>query len=160
MPGTLIQKKCAIGWPTPSHKEEKLMNVVTRMGSLAAALVAGVVAFGAAPAPAQAASATPSTVLLLTVVSDEGSDGAARVATLQCSPEGGTHRAPAAACGALHAASGDFQALASEDGFCTKEYRPVTAYAAGQWQGQPVAYHATFGNPCLLLNATGPVFDF
>ena len=136
------------------------MSAVARIAAFAAACVAGLIAFGTGPVAAQAAPGTPKTVLMLTVTSAEGSYGAARAAALQCSPAGGSHPAPVAACGALQAVNGDFRALQSQDDLCTKEYRPVTATVVGFWQGRPLTYQATFPNHCLLLDATGDVFDF
>jgi hypothetical protein len=60
----------------------------------------------------------------------------------------------------LRVAAGDIAALADEHGARAREYQPVTAIAVGAWTGHPAAYRETVPNRCVLLHATGDVFDF
>lgn len=86
-------------------------------------------------------------------------DGTIRFATLTCDPAGGFHPSAAAACDALAAAGGDFDKLpGNPGGACPHIYSPIRAAAFGQWRGTPVNYGAQYGNPCLMLVETGPVF--
>lgn len=86
-------------------------------------------------------------------VTDEGT-GQRSVTTLDCDPVGGTHPEADAACAAI-AAAGSIEAIAPAEGFCTMEYRPITATAHGREQ-----FERTFGNPCVLRMAKGEVFAF
>jgi hypothetical protein len=86
-------------------------------------------------------------------VTDEGT-GQRSVTTLACGPAGGTHPAAEAAC-AVIAAAGSIEAVPPAEGFCTMEYRPVTATAYGHEH-----FEQTFGNPCILRMAKGEVFSF
>jgi hypothetical protein len=103
-----------------------------------------------------------STELHLAVYRGEKPDPASleRKATLSCEPDGGTHPRPAEACDALRKADGDIDKLPGDPGPCTREFNPVTATAEGRWQGGPVAFERTYGNPCELDRALTPVFDF
>jgi len=142
------------------HKEEFVVPihhigvVATSLSATAALLAPG------APAAAAPAVPSPGSTLMLAVFPAGQSSGPLRLATLECDPDGGSHAAAGSACAELHTVGGDLAALADKGGICTREYRPVTAIAAGTWQGDPVAYRATFPNHCVLLNATGEVFDF
>jgi hypothetical protein len=140
------------------HKEEFVIPI-HHIGVVATGLSA-TAALLAPAAPAAAAAPSPGGKLVLAVIPAGQSSGPLRLATLECDPDGGSHAAAATACAELHAVGGDLTALADNGGICTREYRPVTAIAAGTWQGDPVAYRATFPNHCVLLDATGEVFDF
>ncbi|GGQ85321.1 SSI family serine proteinase inhibitor [Couchioplanes azureus] len=129
---------------------------------LLAASVSTTAALLAAGSPAAAAPTPPpsGSALVLAVVPATQSTVPPRITSLQCSPDGGAHPAAAAACADLRAVDGDLTALTAHGGICTQEYQPVTAFAAGSWQGRPVTYRKTFSNHCILLDATGDVFDF
>jgi hypothetical protein len=113
------------------------------------------------------ASATDSTAnnhrvfatLTLTIEVPQGDFTTVR---LRCHPTGGTHPSPWRACRELTMADGDFDNLPGSPELiaCTMEYRPVIAYARGVWNGQFVRWHHKYSNPCVLLSATGVVFDF
>ncbi|MEU7907559.1 SSI family serine proteinase inhibitor [Actinoplanes sp. NPDC049118] len=143
------------------HKEEFVVPI-HHIGVLATSLstTAALLATGAPAAAAPAAVPPPGSNLVLAVFPAGQSTGPLRLATLECDPDGGSHAAAGSACDDLHAVDGDLTALADDGGICTREYRPVTAIAAGTWQGDPVAYRQTFPNHCVLINATGKVFDF
>ncbi|MFJ6698884.1 SSI family serine proteinase inhibitor [Streptomyces sp. NPDC091272] len=79
---------------------------------------------------------------------------------LRCSPAGGSHPDPLAACNALAWARGDFDALPGEPRACTKQHDPVTATARGSRHGQTVRWTRTFANACMLDAQTGAVFRF
>ncbi|GAB1694556.1 SSI family serine proteinase inhibitor [Krasilnikovia sp. M28-CT-15] len=141
------------------HKEE-IVVPIHHIGILATSLstTAALIAPGTPAAAAPTAPASDS-ALVLAVLPADHSGVPPRLATLECDPDGGSHAAAGSACDDLRMVDGDIAALA-EDGICTREYQPVTAIAVGTWEGNPVAYRETFSNRCLLLHATGDVFDF
>ena len=126
--------------------------------STASLLATGVLTGAVAPPAAHASTATPTTVLLLSV--EPHVDGAPRVATLRCEPAGGRHPHAATACQNVAAVDGDLAALEVDRGPCTLEYAPVTVRALGWWRDRPVSYVETFGNRCHLLRETGTLFAF
>lgn len=98
--------------------------------------------------------------------SDNGSDGTYE---LDCSPVGGTHSDPAAACGRLEdleAEGVDPFAPVSADARCTMQYGgPATARVTGNWHGRAVDSSYALSNGCEIsrwqqlepvLPATGP----
>lgn len=95
----------------------------------------------------------------LSIATREGA--AVAEATLTCSPDGGTHPDPAAACAQLTAADGRIEAIPEKDGVCTREFRPVVLHAHGTWAGEERTYEREFPNRCVGVLATGGVlFDF
>ncbi|MET9508841.1 subtilase-type protease inhibitor [Streptomyces flavidovirens] len=130
-----------------------------KLGAVGAATVLALTgAAAASPAHAQPTGTTslyaPS-ALVLTVGSGEeaGPVTVERAVTLSCEPRpGGTHPSPAAACGELRAAGGEFSGLidTSPRRICTREWDPVVITAHGVWQGKQVSWSATFGNTCLM----------
>lgn len=124
----------------------------------------------AAPATAQAAPAAagqakafslyPPSALVLSIGYGENTDTVQRAVMLRCRPHGGDHPNVPAACAALDQVGGDLAALSGEPGMCTREYRPVTVVVNGVWQGRRTSYRETFSNPCVLIRAKGPVFEF
>ena len=130
---------------------------MTRTRPLAAATAAAL-AFLAPAAPASAGSAAPAPGLYLTLT------GAGHTWTrgvlLTCPGGDSGHPFAAEACTALEAVGGDPGALPVAARPCTREYAPVLAGAAGNWQGRPVAWHRTFANRCTLDAGTGPLFRF
>lgn len=95
-------------------------------------------------------------------VVDHADPAKVRTAALSCDPDGGTHANPDAACDALEEAGGSFGELAQPDSptMCPLIYKPVTVHASGVWKGQPVEFHQTYSNSCVLQAETGPVFQF
>ncbi len=82
-------------------------------------------------------------------------------ATLTCSPDGGSHPSPAAACEQLTAANGYIEGIPEKEGVCTHEFRPVVLRASGTWAGEARHYEREFSNLCMGVLATGGVlFDF
>lgn len=118
----------------------------------------GLAVAAAVAVPATAHADGPAANRLILAVST--AEGTRSVATLRCGPAGGTHPAAAKACAAIARARGDLTRLPARAGFCTMQYAPVTATAAGRWAGQRVWYRRTFGNACELALTTGPVFAF
>ncbi|CRK56247.1 Protease inhibitor, SSI family (subtilisin inhibitor) [Alloactinosynnema sp. L-07] len=120
--------------------------------------LASAFAVAAAAALATPAEATPteSAYLVLTV---SGSQGPTRAGTLRCGPNGGIHHSPDAACAALTQVDGDFDQLnVAPDRACTLQYDPVHVTAFGRWRGKRIDFATTYGNPCVLVVTTGPVF--
>ncbi|WP_306367417.1 SSI family serine proteinase inhibitor [Nocardiopsis sp. CC223A] len=99
------------------------------------------------------ASADRSSARYVLAITDEGT-GQRSVTTLDCDPAGGAHPAAEAACAAI-AEAGSIEAIPPDEGFCTMEYRPVTATAYGHER-----FEQTFGNHCVLRLAKGEVFAF
>ncbi|GGN73211.1 subtilase-type protease inhibitor [Actinoplanes lobatus] len=135
------------------------MKLLRRFGVTIASLCAVTAAAVAVPAPATAHDNRPSTALLVSVQFVDEPEQLSRTALLYCDVDGGSHRSAAAACQELRAVDGDFHALPDADGICTREYRPVVATAVGLWAGRMTSYREVFSNNCLLLRATGSVFD-
>ncbi|MCT2582597.1 subtilase-type protease inhibitor [Actinophytocola gossypii] len=104
------------------------------------------------------AAAEPGTSSVTLVVHAKA--GTTDVARLQCEPAGGSHPDPDTACAELIAANGDFAELEGQQTMCTMELNPVTARANGVWDGETIDWQQEFSNPCVLIAATGSVFDF
>ncbi|MEU0490763.1 SSI family serine proteinase inhibitor [Nocardiopsis sp. NPDC006139] len=113
----------------------------------------GLALFAALALTPGAASADRHSDRYVLTVTDEGT-GQRSVTTLHCDPVGGAHPEAEAACAAI-AGAGSIEAVAPAEGFCTMEYRPVTATARGHEE-----FEQTFGNPCVLRTAKGAVFAF
>ncbi|MDQ4134176.1 MAG: subtilase-type protease inhibitor [Actinomycetota bacterium] len=80
---------------------------------------------------------------------------------LTCSPDGGTHPQPAAACRQLVEADGHIEAIPEDPGPCTEEFNPVVLQASGTWRGESRRFSREFSNPCEGIRATGGVlFNF
>lgn len=128
----------------------------------AIAAAAAFVALSSTPAQAEPMPVDPGignggTGLLFLSVSGENGVNDARA--LLC-PEGGGHAQGFEACTQLTAAGGDFDALPPIDGFCTKEYAPVTFRAFGFWEEEFISFEREYANYCTGLHATGgAVFD-
>lgn len=145
------------------------------MRSTRTAVLAGALLLGSAVAAPAASAASPSpddpvrrtTVLKLWVQREaatpiaDSPGTAARVITLTCDPDGGTHPHAEKACELLRGVDGDFRRLNEQpNAFCPAVYDPVTAYETGLWRGREVGYKQTYGNSCWLAAATGAVFTF
>jgi hypothetical protein len=90
-------------------------------------------------------------------------------ATLTCTPDGGTHPHPKAACDALRAVGGNFDKLTfvwKPGVYCIEIYDPVYAYAKGSWQSSQmgpthlVDWSKEFGNSCYASRYSNVVFNF
>jgi hypothetical protein len=88
--------------------------------------------------------------------------GRTRSVSLECSAEPeGTHPSPGTACAQLSAAHGDFGALPRAEARCRgRGGGPVTAIAAGTWQGGEVNWRGEYAGHCALAARTGAVFGF
>ena len=139
------------------------MNSVRRLAiGVVACLASAGLAAAVAPSSAQAASAPERhrTYLVLTIGYGENTDNVDRSATLRCEPSGGSHPQAVQACQELQAVDGQIAAIPERDGFCTKEYNPVTVTAAGWWRGERIRYRETYSNPCVMRLHTGTLFQF
>ena len=82
-------------------------------------------------------------------------------AFLTCSPAGGSHPHPEAACKQLTEADGYIEAIPEKQGICTKIFQPVMLSASGRWDGEERKFQREFSNQCVAVLATGGVvFDF
>ena len=127
-----------------------------------AATAAGILALGPTPASATPMDQGPD-VLILSVAAagPQGQTGTEEAVTLSCTPTAaGTHPEAAAACDGITSVQGDIALLPAAGTMCPMIYLPVTATAVGVWNGQFVSYQQTFTNQCVLLRATGEVFNF
>ncbi|WP_280267103.1 subtilase-type protease inhibitor [Nocardia wallacei] len=123
-------------------------------------IVSGVVLAGAALAAPGGAEPVVAAQVTLSVARGEAGAPAEREVTLSCEPRGGTHPNVDAACDALAAVDGDFDALPQDPHrMCTKIWDPVTITATGTWNGRAVDYTHTFGNNCEREGA-GVVLQF
>ncbi|MFH8801386.1 SSI family serine proteinase inhibitor [Streptomyces sp. NPDC017936] len=128
---------------------------------LLVALPAAAALLLAAVVPARAAAPhlpAPGDWLRLSLTAGDSPAGGARATLLLCDPPQGGHPHAAEACADLAAADGDIRAVPPQDGICALVYAPVTAQAAGRWNGRPVAYTETFANACVMRARTGAVF--
>ncbi|GAA2882606.1 hypothetical protein GCM10010517_45740 [Streptosporangium fragile] len=97
--------------------------------------------------------------LVLSIARGERALPASRFALLACDSPNDTTSSLAKACEALEGAGGDPAGLKPLQGMaCTLQYEPVTVTATGIWNRRFVRFERTFGNPCELRVATGPVF--
>ncbi|MEB8343877.1 SSI family serine proteinase inhibitor [Streptomyces endophyticus] len=134
------------------------------IGSVAS--VVGPLAFLAVTPVAAHADAGLDHLTITVADSDNGSDGTYE---LECSPAGGTHSDPGAACGRLdelETQGVDPFAPVAGDARCTMQYGgQATARVTGTWHGRVVDSSYTLGNGCEIarwqqlepvLPATGP----
>jgi len=100
-------------------------------------------------------------VIQLSVFPQLGS-GAARTATLECDPAGGTHPDATTACAELDAVNGDIRLVPPRPGWkCLGIWDPVVATASGYWPGVPIEpYSETFSNDGCARIGHGYVLDF
>lgn len=127
---------------------------------LAATLLPLVVATTPATA-APAANPRAASWLVLTSNPGEAPTRDARSTTLTCTPTGGAHPEPTAACRELRKVAGDIRRInVSPEQACYLIYAPITVTARGTWNGRPIAYQETFPNDCVLYAEKGPLFHF
>lgn len=143
------------------------MRVSHRLIGSVATVVGPLALLAATPVAAHAGVGPGLDHLTITVAdSDNGSDGTYE---LECSPAGGTHSDPGAACGRLdelEAQGVDPFAPVAGDARCTMQYGgPATARVTGTWHGRVVDSSYTLSNGCEIsrwqqiepvLPATGP----
>ncbi|MEU4731428.1 subtilase-type protease inhibitor [Streptomyces sp. NPDC023588] len=105
-------------------------------------------------AEAQPASLYAPSAMVLTVAQGEDAATVVRASTLSCAPTAqGTHPDPKAACAALAATHGTFDALLAApdtNRACPMHYAPVTVTADGVWQGSRISWKHTFSNSCVM----------
>ncbi|MBC3840780.1 protease inhibitor protein [Streptacidiphilus sp. 4-A2] len=132
--------------------------------TLATAVAATLSLWALAVPQAQAVPMLQEPDALVLTVSGPGltaSPGVEQAATLSCTPTAaGDHPDAASACSALLGVDGDIAALPAAKGICPDFYLPVTAEAIGVWNGQQVSFQQTYPNTCMMLRATGAVFNF
>jgi hypothetical protein len=88
-------------------------------------------------------------------------NGTTSTVSLDCQPAGGTHPHSEHACAELAAVNGDFNRLRPHlTTPCTYLYQPVDVAADGNWLGRPVAFAATYGNPCMADVGSNGIFHF
>ncbi|MFC7647984.1 SSI family serine proteinase inhibitor [Streptosporangium lutulentum] len=98
---------------------------------------------------------------MLSIAKGDESAPVARYALLQCDPPRGTHSDPEWACEVLEEVGGHPADLKPRrEVACTLQYDPVTVSATGIWNGRFIRFERTYGNTCMLLAETGPVFAF
>ncbi|MER6997539.1 subtilase-type protease inhibitor [Streptomyces sp. NPDC000410] len=129
------------------------LNTRGAAAATAALVLTTVAAAGVAHArPAQPTGLHAPSAMVLTVGKGEAAATSTveRAVTLSCIPTpGGSHPAPAAACGELDAVNGEFGRLSVKPTkACTRQWDPVTVTASGVWQGKRVDWSATYGNAC------------
>ncbi|MZD07874.1 protease inhibitor protein [Streptomyces sp. SID5785] len=143
------------------HALRSTVTAVTATFCALAGLTVGATAEARSGAPAAQAGTralyAPSDLVLAVGRGDDAASATVeRAATLTCAPRpGGTHPDASRACAELASVGGRFGELARpvSDGFCTKEWAPVTLSAAGVWEGRRVTWSATYANGCTLRAA-------
>jgi hypothetical protein len=137
------------------------------LAAAVAATAAGFLALGPTPASAVPVAATapmnqgPDALVLSVAKADpQNQSGVEQAVTLSCTPTAeGTHPDATAACDSLIDVGGDIAGLPAANTLCPMIYLPVTATAVGVWNGRQLSYHRTFTNQCVMLRATGEVFN-
>lgn len=127
-------------------------------------LSAGVLLSASGTATADSASLYAPSALTLTIAKGHSAATSTpqRAVTLTCQPtDGGSHPAPATACGELRSVQGDFSALAGNGPYaCPMVHDPVVVTAQGVWEGRRVDFERTYSNSCIQKNEGTPVFRF
>lgn len=131
-------------------------------GRLKRFAVIGVLGLAPLAATLPAAAATPPTPhepmgAYLLMIAPQGGSGAARMTTVTCAPNEGTHPDLATTCGQLSAVDGEVAAIPMGSGLCPMIWKPVEVTAVGLWNGEPRYYVRTFSNQCVAARATGGV---
>lgn len=136
-----------------------LVPTVAQAATQSAALPAPHPVPAPAPHPPISHPISRTSTLVLTVSSGLA---ATKSHTLSCGPTGGDHPQAKVACAQLTLAHGDFSHLPGDSGgyMCPMIEIPVTATAAGTWQGAPVRWSHSYPNACWMHKATGAVFNF
>jgi hypothetical protein len=108
----------------------------------------------AAPFAVLPASAAAGAELYITVTPVNGGAYSLR---LICSPDGGLHPQPNAACDELRAVDGWIDRVNVNPGPCPMIYLPVDVRVRGHWYGRPTSYHREFSNKCVMDRRLGPI---
>lgn len=99
------------------------------------------------PGPSSPSVSPPGAAQLTVVYRADGTT--AQTWTLNCSPDGGTHPDPAAACAALAEAGTEPFAAVPRGQTCTQQYGgPQTATVTGTWRGAKLAGTFNRKNGC------------
>ena len=115
---------------------------------------------GSTPSPIEAPPAEPVTADL-TIVVDATGEGATQTFTLTCSPDGGDHPDPAAACAALARAGVEAFAPTPRGVACTEQWGgPQVATAQGTVDGEQISARFDRTNGCEISrwDRLAPVF--
>jgi len=115
---------------------------------------------GSTPSPTQEPPAEPVTADL-TIVVDATGEGATQTFTLTCSPDGGDHPDPAAACAALARAGVEAFAPTPRGVACTEQWGgPQVATAQGTVDGEQISARFDRTNGCEISrwDRLAPVF--
>ncbi|MDS1271169.1 SSI family serine proteinase inhibitor [Lipingzhangella sp. LS1_29] len=82
-------------------------------------------------------------------------------ATLNCTPDGGSHPSPREACDTLRSVNGEIEEIPAESGrFCPMIWDPVTVTVTGTWNDRDVEFTNTYSNSCVADVETSGVLDF
>jgi hypothetical protein len=127
-----------------------------RRNMIAIVVTAAAAFFGIILSSQPAAAAPAANKVVITV---KTADAAPRVATLTCTPVGGTHSAAAEACAVLSAANGNPAQITPADVMCTMEYAPVKVKVLGRWNGKTVRFSETFSNNCRTSAEGGALYQ-
>jgi len=115
---------------------------------------------GSTPSPTQEPPAEPVTADL-TIVVDATGEGATQTFTLTCSPDGGDHPDPAAACAALARAGVEAFAPTPRGVACTEQWGgPQVATVQGTVDGEQISARFDRTNGCQISrwDRLAPVF--
>lgn len=115
---------------------------------------------GATPSPTEEPPAEPVTADL-TIVVDATGEGAPQTYTFTCSPDGGDHPDPAAACAALAQAGVEAFAPTPRDVACTEQWGgPQVATVQGTVDGEQISARFDRTNGCEISrwDRLAPVF--
>ena len=115
---------------------------------------------GSTPSPIEATPAEPVTADL-TIVVDATGEGATQTFTLTCSPDGGNHPDPAAACAALAQAGVEAFAPTPRGVACTEQWGgPQVATVQGTVDGEQISarFDRTDGCQISRWDRLAPVF--
>ncbi|WP_131742584.1 SSI family serine proteinase inhibitor [Actinomadura roseirufa] len=77
--------------------------------------------------------------------------------SLTCSPDGGTHPAPARACARLREINGDLDRLRHRSERCPRAFDPREVEIRGAWNGRDIVFKERYPNAACLEEATAPI---
>ncbi|MCK2217496.1 SSI family serine proteinase inhibitor [Actinomadura sp. ATCC 31491] len=110
----------------------------------------------ASPAPAQAARPPKGKLKIVVAVKGSPTKGV----TLRCSPDGGTHPHPKAACDVLRTYKGDLNGMhVPKANSCGPEVQPYAVVVKGTWNGKKVEWSKGYRNACVMKAAGGALLS-